>query len=82
MPFCSRFPSVNMCRFTVSSDTGSVESRVSNQCGSILQSTSHILRVMGPCFLMVGLILMTFDFCNTRSEGRVFADKDTNIKTL
>ncbi|VDL11654.1 unnamed protein product [Hymenolepis diminuta] len=74
--------STNMCHSATSIGIPAEETRCSDQCPILLRTFSHILRITGPCLLLVGVILMVFDFCNNRSEGRSFSDSSKTLETL
>ncbi|KAM3176933.1 hypothetical protein ACTXT7_005517 [Hymenolepis weldensis] len=74
--------STNMCRSATPIGIPVEETRCSDQCPILLRTFSHILRITGPCLLLVGVILMVFYFCNNRSEGRSFSDNSKTLETL
>lgn len=69
--------------FTSNGTMGSGEGmRCAVTCPVVLRTFSQTLLIAGPCILLVGILLMGFDFLNSRSEGKGFADSDDKLESL
>ncbi|VDK38031.1 unnamed protein product [Taenia asiatica] len=68
----------------ISDETVRIEEgmRCTVACSVVLRTFSQALLIAGPCMLLVGILLMAFDFFNNKSEGKSFADSDDKLESL